>query len=591
VKQADKRARLERVHEGIPASPGIAIGRAYLFVKDIPRIEQRDLGSDGVEDEIDRFNRAIEKSTKQLNKILLFARQKMGDAKARIFEAQVMVLEDRILLDAVAERIRRERKNAEYIVSDEIGKYAHLMLAARDEYMHERAHDIEDLKNRVIRILHEEKLVSRLEESVTVVAHALSATDTMILARNHPLGYATDKGGPLSHPALIARSLGIPAVVALGDISRDVETGDMILLDGYSGTVVVNPSGERVAEYTRKRERMERFRADLAELRDLPAVTTDGRSIELSANIELPEQLEYVVVQGSQGVGLYRTESLLMERDDIPSEDEQYAEYKKVADRLFPHRVIMRTFDIGGDKIAPEAAEEANPFLGWRGIRICIDRPDLFMNQLRAMLRASIRRNLAIMFPMVTTIGEVLKAKEFVEQAKSELRESGAGFDENIQLGVMIEVPTAALNARQIAAEVDFLSIGSNDLTQYLLAVDRGNNLVARLYQTFDPGVLATLKHVINAGHKEKKWVGICGEMAGNTLAAPLLIGLGIDELSVVPAVLPEIKKIVRSTSYARMQEVAKEVLTFSTARETEAYLREFLKKEIPGLPLDDNSV
>jgi phosphotransferase system enzyme I (PtsI) len=582
-------AARERVLNGIPASPGIAIGQVYLFTKEIPRVEQRGLAAGEVEPEIERLKRAIEKASRELNKILLFARQKVGDAKARIFEAQIMILEDRVLLDAVVNRIRSERKNAEFIVGDEIGRYAHLMMEADAEYMHERAHDIEDLKNRVIRSLHQEKLISKLEGSVIVITHELTTADAIILSRNHVLGYATDKGGVTSHAALFSRSLKIPAVVGLGDITREAKTGDQIVVDGYSGSVVINPTPERVREFERKRERFQTFESELSELRELPATTIDDHGIELSANIELPEELEYVVVQGSQGVGLYRTESLLIGRDDIPSEEEQYLEYKKVVDRLAPNRVIMRTFDIGGDKIAPDTAEESNPFLGWRGIRICFDRPDIFANQLRAMLRASVRGNLAVMFPMVTTIGEVRKAKEFVGQVKSDLRREGIRFDEQIKLGVMIEVPTAAINARKIAAEVDFLSIGSNDLIQYLLAVDRGNSLVSKLYQTFDPGVLTTIKFIINAAHKEKKWVGICGEMAGNPLAAPLLIGFGIDELSVVPGILPEIKKIIRSLRYDRLQEIAADVLKFSTAEETESYLRDFLREEIPDLPLDND--
>ena len=589
MKMPDKTPAREVVLNGIAASPGIAIGRVYLFTKTIPRVEEREVAAGDVEPEIERLTRAVEKASRELNKILLFARQKVGDAKARIFEAQIMILEDRVLLDAVVNRIRRERKNAEFIVSDEIGKYASLMMEANAEYMHERAHDIEDLKHRVIRSLHQEKLVSRLEESVIVIAHELTTADAIILSRNHVLGYATDKGGVTSHAALFSRSLKIPAVVGLGDISREAETGDLIVVDGYSGTVVINPSKERVQELERKREHLLTFEARLSELRDLPATTADNHSIELSANIELPEELEYVLLQGSQGVGLYRTESLLIGLDEIPSEEEQYLEYKKVVERLAPNRVIMRTFDIGGDKIAPETAEESNPFLGWRGIRICFDRPDLFMNQLRAMLRASAHGNLAVMFPMITTIGEVRKAKEFVGQAKSDLKREGIKFDEQIKLGVMIEVPSAALNARMIAAEVDFLSIGSNDLIQYLLAVDRGNSLVSRLYQTFDPGVLTTIKFIINAGHKEKKWVGICGEMAGNPLAVPLLIGFGIDEMSVVPGILPEIKKIVRSLRYDRLREIAAEVLKFPTAEESESYLRNFLREEIPDLPLDND--
>jgi phosphotransferase system enzyme I (PtsI) len=581
--------KCERILKGVPASPGIAMGAAYLYAKEIPRVEMRTINDGEVAHEIERLTRAIEKSVKELDKILLFAQKKVGDAKAKIFEAQIMVLQDDVLIGAVRKRLQKEKKNAEYIVSDEISKYANLMLRAHNEYMHERAHDMEDLKNRIIRNLQEEKLISKLDGSVIIVAHSLTPADTMILSRNHVLGYATDLGGVTSHAALFSRSLKIPAIVGLGDVSREVEKGDMLIIDGYGGTLIIHPTKERIEEYEQKRKRLLEFESDLTQLKDLPAITVDEHTIELSANIELAEELEYVVLQGSQGVGLYRTESLLIGRDDFPSEDEQYHEYKRIIDRIYPHRVIMRTFDIGGDKLAPEMAEEANPFLGWRGVRISLDRPDLFMNQLRAMLRASSRKNLAIMFPMISTISEVHKAKEYVEQAKADLRAKQVKFDENVQIGVMIEVPAAALMASLIASEVDFLSIGSNDLTQYLLAVDRGNSLVSELYREFEPAIITTLKHVINAAHKQGKWVGICGELAGNPLATPLLIGLGMDELSVVPGVLPEIKKIIRSLNYNEMEEVARKALSFSTGEEISTYLRSFFVKKFPDIPLDSN--
>lgn len=589
--QTQKTMKKEIILKGIPASPGISVGAAFLFAKEIPRVDERTVRDEDLPHEVERLEHAIQKSAKELNKILLFAQMKVGDAKAKIFEAQIMVLEDQVLIDTIKQRIRKEKKNTEYIVSDEIGKYAKLMMRAHDEYMHERAHDMEDLQNRIIRNLQQEKLISKLEGSIIVVAHILTPADTMILSRNHVLGYATDLGGTTSHAALFSRSLKIPAIVALGDVTREAETGDLVIIDGYSGTLVIHPTPERIDEYERKREHMMRFEEELAELKDLPAVTSDGHNVELSANIELPQELEYVVLQGSRGVGLYRTEGLLIGWDDFPSEDEQYQEYKRIADRIYPHRVIMRTFDIGGDKIAPEMAEEQNPFLGWRGIRVCFDRPDLFMNQLRAMLRASTRKNLAIMFPMITTIDEVRKAKEYLQQAKADLHARNVKFDDGIQLGVMIEVPAAALTAALIAAEVDFLSVGSNDLIQYLLAVDRGNSLVSALYREFEPAVLTTLKHVINAGHKQGIWVGICGEMAGHPLAAPLLIGLGMDELSVVPVVLPEIKKIIRSLSHKQMQEIAKTALSLTTGKEVEKYLRDFLMKALPDLPLDDTTL
>ncbi|HUL44565.1 MAG TPA: phosphoenolpyruvate--protein phosphotransferase [Bacteroidota bacterium] len=577
----------ELILKGIPASPGIAIGGAYLFTKEIPRAEERSLRPDEISVEIARLTKAMEKSTRELNKILTFAQQKVGDAKAKIFEAQIMVLEDPILLDAIHKRIGKEQKNAEFIVSDEIGKYAHIMMAAHSEYMHERAHDMEDLRNRIIRNLQEEKLISRLEGTVIVVAHSLTPADTMILSRNQILGYATDLGGITSHAALFSRSLKIPAVVGLGDVSRAAETGDQMIIDGYSGTIILHPTAEHIREYEEKREHLLEFEAQLAHLKDLPATTPDGHSIELSANIELAEGLDYVVVQGSQGVGLFRTESLLIDYDDFPTEEQQYVEYKKIADRIYPNRVIMRSFDIGGDKIAPSMAEEENPFLGWRGVRVCLDRPDIFMNQLRAILRASSRKNLALMFPMITTLDEVRRAKEYVLKAKGELSARHQRFDDNLPIGVMIEVPAAALSAEQIAGEVNFLSIGSNDLTQYILAVDRGNNLVSPLYHEFEPSVLSTIKHIIDAGHKRNIWVGICGEMAGNPLATPILVGMGMDELSVIPSILPEIKKIIRSLTYAQMQEIARTVLVYTSRREVDAYLSEVFKREFPDIPVE----
>ena len=576
----------EIVMKGVAASPGITMGPAYLFIKEVPVAEERAIEPAAAGAEIERLEHAIARSSKELDKILTFARQKVGDAKAKIFEAQIMVLEDQILIDSIKKRIRSELKNAEFIVSDEIGKYAKLMLAAHDEYMHERAHDVEDLKHRIVRNLLEERLISRLEGTLIVVAHTLTPVDTMILSRNNILGYATDHGGVTSHAALISRSLKIPAVVGLGEISRKVVTGDHLILDGYGGTIIINPTEETIRKFETRRQHFAEFETQLAGLKDLPATTTDGHVIELSSNIELKEELDYVMVQGSQGVGLYRSESMLLERDDFPTEEEQYREYKAVAGRIYPKRVIMRTFDIGGDKVAPAAAEEANPFLGWRGIRVSLDRPDLFKAQLRAMLRASTRKNISVMFPMVTNVREMRRAKEYVEEVKADLRAKKVRFDSTIAIGTMIEVPAAALNASQIAAEADFLSIGSNDLTQYLLAVDRGNNLVSSLYQELEPAVLLTIKHIINAGHKRGIWVGICGEMASNPLATPLLVGMGIDELSVVPVFLPEIKKIIRSLNYTEAVELARKVLILPTVEEVEQRLREFMKRVCPDILL-----
>ena len=582
----EERNKPEIILHGISAAPGIAFGQAYLYVKEIPTAVERTLKPEEIESEIEQLKRAIAKSEKELTKILKFAQAKIGDGKSKIFEAQIMILQDAVLLNSIVRRIKAENRNAEFLVSDEIGKYESLMLAAQDDYMHERAHDVDDLKNRIIRNMQANKLISKFDSSAIVVAHNLTPADTMILSRNKVLGYATDKGGITSHAAILSRALQIPAVLGLSEISKRVITGDQLLLDGYSGVVVINPSAERIIEYEAKRERFLQFEAKLSKLRTLPAKTLDGRKIDLSANIEFENEIEHLILQGAEGIGLFRSEGLLIGRENIPAEEEQYKAYKKIAERVYPRKIIIRTFDIGGDKIAPQTIEESNPFLGWRGIRISLDRPEVFLDQLRAILRASTRKNISIMFPMVSTVEEVIKAKQFVEQAKSELKSLKKRFDPNISIGVMIEVPSAAVTADIIAKEVDFLSIGTNDLIQYLLAVDRGNNIVADLYQAFHPSVIKTIKHIIDSGHQEGKWIGMCGEMAGDPLATVLLLGMGLDEFSVAPHIIPEIKKIIRSISYEDAQKIAKQVLKIRTVKEVQEYLSDLMRKKFAEIPI-----
>jgi phosphotransferase system enzyme I (PtsI) len=572
----------EIILHGISAAPGIAIGQAYLYVKEIPTAVERSLKPEEIEFEIERLKHAIAKSEKELTKILKFAQTKIGDGKSKIFDA--------VLFNSIVKRIKAENRNAEFLVSDEIGKYESLMLAAQDDYMHERAHDVDDLKNRIIRNMQANKLISKFDSSAIVVAHNLTPADTMILSRNKVLGYATDKGGITSHAAILSRALQIPAVLGLNEISRRAVTGDQLLLDGYSGVVIINPSAERIIEYEAKREKFLQFEAKLSKLRNLPAKTLDGRKIDLSANIEFENEIEHLIMQGAEGIGLFRSEGLLIGRENIPTEEEQYKAYKKIAERVYPRKIIIRTFDIGGDKIAPQTIEESNPFLGWRGIRISLDRTEVFLDQLRAILRASTRKNISIMFPMVSTVEEVIKAKELVEQAKFELKSLKKRFDPNIPIGVMIEVPSAAVTADIIAKEVDFLSIGTNDLIQYLLAVDRGNTIVANLYQAFHPGVIKTIKHIIDSGHQEGKWVGMCGEMAGDPLATVLLLGLGLDEFSVAPHIVPEIKKIIRSISYEDAQKISKQVLKIRTVKEVQEYLNDLMKKKFAEIPIGNDN-
>ena len=572
---------------GIGAAPGIAVGPAYLYSKTIPHVEMKMVGQEEVESELERLKSAVARSEKELQKILAFAELKLGAQDAKIFDAQIMILGDGILMKTIEDRIRQEFRNAEYVVFDEIGKYKKLMLAAPDEYMHERAHDVDDVMNRIIRNIQDQKLYSRLEGEAIVVSEGLTPADTVIFSRNQILGYATDLGGVTSHAAILSRSLKLPAVVGLRLATRHVQTGDILAIDGYSGTLVIKPEPETLETLQRKAQRFRQFEEQLLDIAHLTAETPDHRKIELSSNIEFPEEVEFAVEKGSAGIGLYRTESQLLAKGAYPTEDEQYDVYNSVAEMIYPQPVIFRTFDIGGDKVLPDSVPERNPFLGWRGIRVMLDRPELFLTQLRAILRASSRMNVRIMFPMVSKLKEVHSAKVLLEKAKADLRSRALPFDEKIKIGVMIEVPSAAIIADVLAAEVDFLSIGTNDLIQYLLAVDRDNSSVSELYQQFNPAVIRTLKLIIDAGHKRHVWIGMCGEMAGDPIATVLLLGLGIDELSVNPASLPEIKKIIRSVKFRDAKRVADKIVSLSTEDEIKEYLASIIRNKLPEIPLE----
>ena len=572
--------------KGIPASPGIAIGPIFLFRKHEPIILIRTIASSEVEQEIERLKNAVARSKKELTKVYEFAEQKLGTEQSKIFEAQLLILEDIILFKAVYERLKREQKNAEYLLKDEMEKYHQLMMASKDEYARARADDLLDVENRILRNLEEQKLVSKIEGSHVIISHNLAAADTLIFSRNDVLAYVTELGGATSHMALLARALKIPAIVGVHQLLSLAQTNDQIVADGYSGTIVLHPSSETLRFYEKKKTQYHTFEEALAPLRGLPAETLDGHRVKLAANVELEEELEFIKLQGADGIGLYRTESLLIGKEVFPSEEEQYEVYHRIAEAVFPKQAIIRTFDIGGDKFMMQAMKESNPFLGWRGIRVMLDKPQIFLDQLRAMLRASTLKNLAIMLPMVTSIKEVKLGKQLIAQAKDDLRAHKIPFDENLRLGVMIEVPAAAVIADHLAREVSFLSIGTNDLIQYLLAVDRGNDIVSDLFQEFHPAVIRFLRRIIERGKQEHAWVGMCGQMAGEPLATILLIGLGLDEFSVVPTILPEIKKIIRSIHYTEAQHVAERVLTMQSEDDIKAYLKHLMKHKFPDIPI-----
>lgn len=577
----------EIILRGIAAAPGIAMGRAYVYSKQAPTVDHKAIVTDEVGTEIQRLHTATTRSEKELQKILDFAEQRLGAQSAKIFEAQIMILNDAILMAAIEKHIRDELRSAESAVFVEISKYKRMMMSSEDEYMQDRAHDVGDVMNRIIRNIQDQKLISRLEGESVIISESLAPADTVILSRNQILGYATDLGGVTSHAALLSRSLKIPAVVGLRNATKTIHSGDSLAIDGYAGIVTINPTEQTLDALRQKAQRLKEFEEKLVGIAGLPAETLDHKKVELAANVDLIEEIDFAIAQGSAGVGLYRTEGQIMGQGSYPDERQQFEEYRAVADRVFPHPVVFRAFDIGGDKLVVDSYHEENPFLGWRGIRVLLDRPELFLGQLRAMLMASTRKNVRIMFPMISTVQEVRVAKEFVRKAKVELKGRGVPFDPKIPLGVMIEVPAAALLAGEIAAEVDFLSIGTNDLVQYLMAVDRDNLAVAPLFQQYNPAVLRTIKMVIDAGHKQNITVGLCGEMAGDPLATILFVGLGLDHFSVVSTMLPEIKKIIRSIKMKDAKRIAEKALGLATEDEIKEYLRGVVRATIPDIPID----
>lgn len=571
---------------GVPASPGIVFGKSYCYLKKIIKVDKSSILKNAIPQEIVRLEHAIERSEYELKKIISFAANQVGKTEIKIFEAQILILQDIILLEGIKSRIKNELTNAEAVIDSEFSKYQSIMLNAKDEYLRERAHEVEDIKNRIIRNIQQEKLTSRIDKNVIVVSEALTAGDTILFSRNKILGFATDGGGITSHSTLLARSLQLPAVVGLKDITKNINHGDLLIVDGYDGIVIIRPNEETIEKFNREKTRHDNFEKKLIPLRDQPATTLDNHTVSLTVNIEFMDEIPIMLKQGAQGVGLYRSEGVLIGRDSIPTEDEQFTEYDKLASAVAPHRIVIRTFDIGGDKIFSEQNDEENPSLGWRGIRISLDMPELFKTQLRAILRASTRNNVDILFPMVSGFEEIIEAKKYLSEIKDELKNKNIPFDKNIRVGSVIEIPSAALLAGDLARELDFLSIGTNDLLQFVLAVDRNNERVSKLFNRFNPGLLRLISQIITQTKSENKKIAMCGEMAGDPLATTLLIGLGLDEFSVIPDILPEIKKIIRTITLKDAKEIAKHALTLSTSAEIQNYLQDELQKIIPDIPL-----
>ncbi|MGF6951321.1 phosphotransferase system enzyme I (PtsI) [Neobacillus sp. B4I6] len=552
---------------GIAASNGIAIAKAYRLVEPDLSFEQKTI--DDAAAEVDRFRQAMEKSKAELEAIRDRAKVDLGADKAAIFEAHLLVLSDPELNTPIEEKIQSDKVNAESALKETADMFIMMFEQMDNEYMKERAADIRDVTKRVLAHLLSVQLVnpSMIAEEVIIVAEDLTPSDTAQLNRQYVLGFTTNIGGRTSHSAIMARSMEIPAVVGTKTATEEINNGDLVIVDGLKGEVHINPTPELVEQYRKVHDEYEVQKAEWAKLVNEPTVTNDDHHVELVANIGTPKDLKGVIENGGEGVGLYRTEFLYMGRDQLPTEEEQFESYKAVLEGLKGKPVVVRTLDIGGDKELPylDLPKEMNPFLGFRAIRLCLEEQDIFRTQLRALLRASNYGNLKIMFPMIATLDEFRAAKTILEEEKQRLLAEGQKVSDEIELGIMVEIPSTAILADQFAKEVDFFSIGTNDLIQYTMAADRMNQRVSYLYQPYSPSILRLVKMVIDAAHAEGKWTGMCGEMAGDETAIPVLLGLGLDEFSMSATSILKARSQIRNLKKSDMEKLAQQVLNMQT--------------------------
>jgi phosphotransferase system enzyme I (PtsI) len=562
-------AKLETRYQGVGVSPGIARGALHVVRDEGDEITRHPIEASEIPNEIGRFETALIQTRSQILEMQERIAQSIGAKDAGIFDAHLLVVEDRTLIDEVLRKLQSDLCNVEFVFQEVATHYADTLSQIDDPYLRERALDIQDVTRRVIRNLlgKAPKDFLGLTHPHVLVAHNITPSDTATMNREYVLGLATDLGSRTSHTAIMARSLGIPAVVGLHDATDKLATGQQVLLDGYNGLLILDPTPETLWHYGELEQKRLLVTQQLTGLRETRSTTRDGRHIVLSANIELPDEVEAAPRNGAEGIGLYRTEFLYLNRTTLPSEEEQYATYRKVAEQVQPHPLIIRTFDLGGDKLAGalDSDDEMNPFLGHRAIRFSLERLDIFKAQLRAILRASAVGNVKVMFPMISGLEELCRALAVVEECKDELKSEGHEFDPKTEVGAMIEIPSAAMCAERLAREIDFFSIGTNDLIQYAIAVDRVNERVAHLYEPTHPAVLRLLKMVADAAHVHDIWVGVCGEMAGELALTPLLLGLGMDELSVGASLVPRVKRAVQTLTYGECQKLVDEVMELDT--------------------------
>ncbi|MCY1575550.1 phosphoenolpyruvate--protein phosphotransferase [Staphylococcus pettenkoferi] len=565
---------------GIAASDGVAIARAYLLVEPDLSFE-RDKVAD-VDVEINKFRNAIDTSKVELTKIRNNAEANIGPDKAAIFDAHLLILDDPEIIKPVEEKISNEQVNAPTALTDVTSQFVTIFESMDNEYMKERAADVRDVSKRVLAHILGVTLPnpSMIDENVVIIGNDLTPSDTAQLNKDFVQGFVTNIGGRTSHSAIMSRSLEIASVVGTKSITEEVQQGDMIIVDGMTGEVIINPTEDEVIAYQNKRERFFKDKEELKKLRDEETTTVDGVNVELAANIGTPKDLNGVIDNGAEGIGLYRTEFLYMGRDEMPSEDEQFEAYKSVLEEMDGKRVVVRTLDIGGDKELPylNLPEEMNPFLGYRAIRLCLNEPEIFRPQLRALLRASTYGKLSIMFPMVATVQEFRDAKALLNEEKEKLIKEGVEVAEDIELGIMVEIPATAALADVFAKEVDFFSIGTNDLIQYTMAADRMSERVSYLYQPYNPSILRLVKQVIDASHQEGKWTGMCGEMAGDATAIPVLLGLGLDEFSMSATSVLKARRQIKGLSQNEMRELANRALDCVSADEVEDLVQSYTK-------------
>ncbi|MDT3249341.1 phosphoenolpyruvate-protein phosphotransferase PtsI [Serratia sp. root2] len=569
---------------GILVSPGIAFGKALLLKEDEIVINRKKISADHVEQEVSRFLAGRAKASEQLEAIKTKAGETFGEEKEAIFEGHIMLLEDEELEQEIIALIKDDLASADAAAYTIIEGQAKALEELDDEYLKERAADVRDIGKRLLQNILGLAIVdlSSIQDEVILVATDLTPSETAQLNLDKVLGFITDLGGRTSHTSIMARSLELPAIVGTSDVTKQVKNDDYLILDAVNNKIYVNPTADVIDQLKAAQNQYVTEKNDLAKLKDLPAITLDGHQVEVCANIGTVRDVAGAERNGAEGVGLYRTEFLFMDRDSLPTEDEQFQAYKAVAEAVGAQAVIVRTMDIGGDKDLPymNLPKEENPFLGWRAIRIAMDRREILHAQLRAILRASAFGKLRIMFPMIISVEEVRDLKGELETLKAQLREEGKAFDETIEVGVMVETPAAAVIAHHLAKEVDFFSIGTNDLTQYTLAVDRGNELISHLYNPMSPSVLGLIKQVIDASHAEGKWTGMCGELAGDERATLLLLGMGLDEFSMSAISIPRIKKIIRNTNFEDVKALAAQALAQPTAQDLMNCVNKFIEEK-----------